>query len=440
VPTGITLDLNGKTLNGNVIGTIKMNGGKFSTVEDVANGLRAYNMVAPADYTGGDFAYLSTDGVFTMTLRDTKIDLTFNSGAVTLANNWQTDTNQVVTIASGASFTVPAGKTFLVQSGTSVVVNGTVTVGGTVTMQAGTTLKAPAGLNVVGADANVAVTYADGTYTAVEAVAKIGNVGYATLAEALAAAKSGDTVTILGNVNIADGEGELPYGESYPEYKSEYVITADKGITVSGGTMTIDNGYFLGFVVLMGDNDVTLENITITGNSVMNVYAEDESRTGTGTLTLKGVNISSATGAGICTQPGRVVLEDCTVINTGLGSGNSTNFESAVSAAVGSNITIKSGTYKSTNGWAVYTFGTANNASTVTIKGGSFEGKIEAGASGGADVITIEGGTFTSTELIETAGGNIVITGGSFNVDPTSYVADGYIATESNGTWTVAAE
>jgi len=76
----------------------------------------------------------------------------------------------------------------------------------------------------------------------------------------------------------------------------------------------------------------------------------------------------------------------------------------------------------------------------ITINGGSFtcgkrlfmfhrsyDGKV-----------TITGGTFTANGTLTNAQvGQLVIKGGSFNVDPTKYLATGYTATENNGVWTV---
>jgi hypothetical protein len=39
---------------------------------------------------------------------------------------------------------------------------------------------------------------------------------------------------------------------------------------------------------------------------------------------------------------------------------------------------------------------------------------------------------------LEYYGGTLIISGGTFGFDPTSYLADGYTATENEGIWTVA--
>jgi len=96
-----------------------------------------------------------------------------------------------------------------------------------------------------------------------------------------------------------------------------------------------------------------------------------------------------------------------------------------------------------------YVFYAVGNGTTITIDGGNFSfsattlkrAYIYAGA--GATVY-VKGGTFgaASSRSGYTAGilgdGNVIITGGTFGFDPTSWLADGYVAVESNGVWTVS--
>ena len=51
-------------------------------------------------------------------------------------------------------------------------------------------------------------------------------------------------------------------------------------------------------------------------------------------------------------------------------------------------------------------------------------------------VVTVNGGSFEGNLLI-TAKGALVVKGGTFDTDPSAYLASGYVATESNGIWTV---
>ena len=52
----------------------------------------------------------------------------------------------------------------------------------------------------------------------------------------------------------------------------------------------------------------------------------------------------------------------------------------------------------------------------------------------------INGGNYIGTSFSTAAGREYVIKGGTFDADPTAYLASGYVATESNGTWTVVTE
>ena len=70
-------------------------------------------------------------------------------------------------------------------------------------------------------------------------------------------------------------------------------------------------------------------------------------------------------------------------------------------------------------------------SSSITIKSGEFAEDVYVDAG----TIYIEGGTFTNFA----PDGNVVITGGIFDADPTAFVAEGYKATDNgDGTWTVA--
>ena len=85
----------------------------------------------------------------------------------------------------------------------------------------------------------------------------------------------------------------------------------------------------------------------------------------------------------------------------------------------GSTITIKGGTFK--NDRAKNSFFWADNNSTIYVKGGNF------------------GGVASNNKVVLTNGGKVIITGGTFNFDPTAWVAEGYVATKNGSTWTVAA-
>lgn len=90
-----------------------------------------------------------------------------------------------------------------------------------------------------------------------------------------------------------------------------------------------------------------------------------------------------------------------------------------------STVTVDEGTYTfdRTSCYFVY----VEAGSTCYIKGGHFEKPLANNASKDSFVNNASAGT-------------VIITGGTFNVDPTKWLADGYIATKSGKIWTVTAE
>ncbi len=102
-------------------------------------------------------------------------------------------------------------------------------------------------------------------------------------------------------------------------------------------------------------------------------------------------------------------------------------------------ITINGGTYEFSSLMAA---NTPNNTSVVNITGGTFEGSSLAWPMYPVTTINITGGTFNLKWLIMSPKGEkLTITGGSFSVDPSSYVPEGYTATKgADGMWVVTAD
>ena len=114
----------------------------------------------------------------------------------------------------------------------------------------------------------VVVDNGDGTYGFAEPyVAKIGNVGYETLEAAIAAAKDGDTVTLLANVAVANNNA--------------YGIMISKAITIDGNgyTITVADGYsnsYALFYLYAVSGTVTVKNLTFDGvKSGAAIWAHD---------------------------------------------------------------------------------------------------------------------------------------------------------------------
>ena len=86
----------------------------------------------------------------------------------------------------------------------------------------------------------------------------------------------------------------------------------------------------------------------------------------------------------------------------------------------------------------------AKSGSTITIIDGTFTNDRAKNSFFWADdaVIYVEGGNFggvaSNNKIVTSNGGQVIIKGGTFNFDPTAWVAEGYSATKTGSTWTVS--
>ena len=180
------------------------------------------------------------------------------------------------------------------------------------------------------------------------------------------------------------------------------------------------------------------EDITVDGSIQVNNGAE-------ATIDLDGATANVATEKDygfIAENNSELTLTDVNVIANG----------GAVGAIGGSKVTFNSGSINvtSTTTNPRYLFYVTGNGSEVTINGGDFSftsitlkrAYIYAGA--GTKVV-VNGGNFgkASTRSGYTAGilgeGEVIITGGTFKFDPSTWVAEGYQAIQNGDTWTVSA-
>ena len=340
-------------------------------------------------------------------------------------------------------------------------------------------------------DGGIHMTDLSATYTKAETatvnatvnepkVAKVGDNTYRTLAQAVAAVEDGGTITLIANETFTKNNrfnnGGWWDGLGYSGDKSFTIDLADFTISQDGSlndyllwfknagskenTITIKNGTLdagtTAFCALCTasshDNKLTIntENLTLINNnsngstvkvragSVLNVK---EGTKITGKNSYLGIENWKATvniydGAEIYMN-GTSSYNGCLV---GVGGNGTVNVYGGKGKGVsGGFIAMTSGGTINVAGgeWIANTDGTfANGNKSVLIA--QSDKQYNAGA--GNSIVNVTGGTFKGGYNCygnKVGDAQIHISGGNFNANPTSYVAEDYIAVENNGVWNV---
>ena len=285
-------------------------------------------------------------------------------------------------------------------------------------------------------------------------VAYIGSTPYITLDAAIEAAEAGATITIFKDItndhgynlskslvidlngktitfNGVPGNGRTYTAQGYTQSRA-FKITGSADFTLKNGTVAL-NEALLGSVRFDSTGTLTLQDYT-TNNSRgwgLNIKLEN------GTAVLNNVTIDSEIGGGIeVNGPATATMNNCTLTQTGVDS------ESWISTAVGvaynGQLTINGGSFTGTYATYIYSSG-----GTLNVTDGTFVGTENAIVlatdkstyPNGSSTVNVAGGKFSGSYSVQ-AGDVLSITGGTFDHDPSAYVADGYIANGSNP-WTV---
>ncbi|MCD7844552.1 MAG: hypothetical protein LUG57_01580, partial [Oscillospiraceae bacterium] len=327
----------------------------------------------------------------------------------------------------------------------------------------------------------------DGTgYTVVsgitDVVAKIGEVGYTSLAAAVAAASDGDTITLADDVDISTTGLTISSGKSITLDLNGHTIKAANtnpgciavygGLTLKDNSDTSCNGEGNGKIyteTAYNGSSTGYALIDVVGTFTMEsgyIYAVIDNASSYGQF-----GVGSAAGGDITINGGKIEAGWYAVS----GNGNDTTTSST--------ITINGGYLISTADYAIYhpqsgtlivnggtIYGEAGgicmNRGTLTVTGGTITSKgtgntgtwgdgtgnlsaaaLNVSAEYGDVTTTISGGTFTAetNALILTDStshtATVSITGGTFSSDVSDYAAEGYAATaNSDGTYTVAVD
>lgn len=218
------------------------------------------------------------------------------------------------------------------------------------------------------------------------------------------AAASTDDVKIEKTVEIDSTTGSIE------------VLTADAGeaVTVNGngGTLTVD-----GAAIDTNGGDLDVANLNVVAGTASDYGV----RISGGSANLTNVDVQSAGGGVGVSDGAKVSFTGDVDVSTTSTSGRYNFYV----VGEGTELTINDGKYsfsETMNQKRAYIY--VGSDATVYVKGGTF------GAA--------------STRSGYTAGimgdGAVIITGGTFGFDPTQWVAEGYVATESNDVWTVTAK
>ena len=311
------------------------------------------------------------------------------------------------------------------------------------------------------ADGFVPTKNEDGTYGVKESryVASVGDAKYETLAEAIAAAAKGSTVTLLAdtreNVTIdkaltLDLNGFTLNGGT---------VEAKPALTITARTVTIKDSSEAQTGTIMRED--TAENSGVSSHYVIDIqgnawvmFESGKVTNNSGTTAGKGASLVRIGDDRVAKQPGLVIKggtftqDNFIVIKVGRGylTLNGGTLNSANSYAIENwfRATIKGGTVNGTA--AAWTYSGGFN-STLTVEGGTINGDVESvsydGSTGKKASVSITGGTvngalgtyiysngLTATEDATKA--TIGITGGTFANDPTKYVVEGATVTKNS--------
>ena len=258
----------------------------------------------------------------------------------------------------------------------------------------------------------------------VKAVASVGTVNFATLADAINAAQDGQTVTLL-----ADATEDVVISKSITlDLGGKTLTNTNAGkatISVTGGTVTVKNGNVVG--------GTDYYNIEVTKGSNANLTLTDVTAT------------AGNTGSSMIDNWGTLTIT----------SGDYSGGLNVVKSEEGSKLTITGGTFtrKTAPRWGIT--GTVLVYGTTTITGGTFNEKststnarvVVTGRVDGYDSITyVKGGTFNGNGNSvfhhlspAQADDSFEVSGGTFNKSiPDYYCTDGFIPTKNaDGTYGV---
>jgi len=212
-------------------------------------------------------------------------------------------------------------------------------------------------------------------------------------------------------------------------------VTIGEGVTVDGGA-----------VAMLGENQTLTVNGTVNGGSDFAIVSNGSASKDLTLTVAAGAVVTSDVTAIYLPGTGTATIAGSVTGKTGIEvrSGSLTVVDGATITATGAFSEVKNGSGTTVDGAAVaVSQHTTKNAIDVTVSGGTLTGAkslYETNIQNGEDTVditmSVTGGTFNGA--VASADVTGFITGGTFDSDPSNFVAFGYKATETAGTWTVA--
>lgn len=310
-------------------------------------------------------------------------------------------------------------------------------------------------------------TWTVGAAASAAFAAQVGGVMYTTLADALAAADENAIVKLLENVT---GQVAIPAGKKLTLDLNGKTITHSGTAIINNGTLIVKNGAVVstgncGIGVGSNSETTILSDVTVTAQE----SAVITSKSTGAKIFIEGGTFTSTDNAVIAGNGSeRTGNPNIIVINGGTFNGGITTagyVACGIYAPWKDQITVNGGTFHITGG-----AGIVARAGQVSVNGGTFictgnaTGKVgdsrvvvpcaalvfdsEANypALTNESVILVKNGTFTvesgvavahAVKAAEDLNPRIVIEGGSFSGNPTTFVKEGCTAQEKDGIWTV---
>ena len=308
-------------------------------------------------------------------------------------------------------------------------------------------------------------------------IVKIGEVGYTSLAKAVAAVEDGGTITLVADVEF----DELSRQSSGGTWYEGLYYTGNKSFTIDLNGKTISHNGAVNDYLFLLKNDTKKEN-TINfingtldaGTTAFCALCTSTTSTAKITINLENVNLVGNNfnggvakirgGAELNVKAGTVITGndnyvgiECVNATTNIYEGAKI-YQNGTSSYVGSLAGVSNGgvlnVYGGEGTSAQGGFIAMTSGGTINVYGGNWIANtdgayandnksvlIAQSAKGAKSVINVTGGTFKGGYNCygDKAGdAQINIKGGNFNANPASYVAKGYGATENNGIWAVA--